>query len=54
MHLKLVIDTENQQQIQLNETKGYGVNIHVTKISYIQVNSKQRNIALIAVFYLDT
>ena len=31
------------------ENGGYGVNIHDIKISYIQVNSKQRNSALIAV-----
>ena len=32
--------------------EGYGVNIHDTKISYVQVNSKQKNSALIAVLNL--
>ena len=31
---------------------GYGVNIHDTKISYVQENSMQRNSALIAVLSL--
>ena len=30
----------------------YGVNIHDTKISWVQENSKQRNNALIAVLHL--
>ena len=31
---------------------GYGVNIHDTKISYVQVNTMQKNSALIAVLHL--
>ena len=34
------------------EKRGYGVNIHDTKMSYVQENSKQRNSALIAVLHL--
>ena len=33
------------------EKGGYGVNIHDTKMSFIQVNSKQRNNTLIVVLH---
>ena len=37
--------------LRLEQKKGYGVNIHDTKIPHIQVNSKHRKSYLIAVLH---
>ena len=39
--IKLVLKTN----VSIEKKGGYGVNIHDTKISYVQVNTKQRNSA---------